>query len=353
MIRVAIPTTGDDEFKSLKKIIYSGKFVSGKNVEIFEKNFSKFIGTKYAIAVNSGTAALHAALASLGLKKDDEVIVPAISFVSSATAILHQGCKPVFCDVDLENYCMCPVSLEKKISKKTKAIIPVHFAGSSCEMKKIIKISKKYNIPLIEDCAQAHGTKYHGKMVGSFGKIACFSFYATKHMTTGEGGILCTDDKKVHDFCKSFRNHGMIDRDTHFRLGYNFRMSELNAAIGNLQLKKLRKMNSLRVKNSKYILKNLAKKQNQRSWFKIQEPLEHIYHTYFWCPIRIVSKKISIDEVKKNFCTKALRFALDINIHCIVKKYFRILFQKKNKILNLKTRKLSQVKFLDYRIITG
>ena len=335
MIRVAIPTTGDDEFKSLKKIIYSGKFVSGKNVEIFEKNFSKFIGTKYAIAVNSGTAALHAALASLGLKKDDEVIVPAISFVSSATAILHQGCKPVFCDVDLENYCMCPVSLEKKISKKTKAIIPVHFAGSSCEMKKIIKISKKYNIPLIEDCAQAHGTKYHGKMVGSFGKIACFSFYATKHMTTGEGGILCTDDKKVHDFCKSFRNHGMSDRDTHFRLGYNFRMSELNAAIGNVQLKKLRKMNSLRIKNSRYILKNLKKKQNQRSWFKIQEPLEHIYHTYFWCPIRIVSKKISIDEVKKKLLRKGIEIRSRYKYPLYRQKVFQNFIQKKKQNLKL------------------
>ena len=230
---------------------------------------------------------------------------------------------------------MCPVSLEKKISKKTKAIIPVHFAGSSCEMKKIIKISKKYNIPLIEDCAQAHGTKYHGKMVGSFGKIACFSFYATKHMTTGEGGILCTDDKKVHDFCKSFRNHGMSDRDTHFRLGYNFRMSELNAAIGNVQLKKLRKMNSLRVKNSKYILKNLAKKQNQRSWFKIQEPLEHIYHTYFWCPIRIVSKKISIDEVKKKLLYKGIEIRSRYKYPLYRQKVFQNFVPKKKQNFKL------------------
>ena len=249
MIKVAIPTTGITEFNALKKIVFSGKFVSGRTVEIFEKEYAKYIGTKYAVAVNSGTAALHASLASLGLKNGDEVIVPAISFVSSATAILHQGCTPIFCDVNLENYCLSPENLEKKITKKTKAIIPVHFAGSACEMKKILKIANKHKLKIIEDCAQAHGTKYYGKKVGTFGTISCFSFYATKHMTTGEGGILCTDDKKIRDFCRMFRNHGMKDRDTHFQLGYNYRMSELNAAIGRVQLKKLNQINNKRVKN--------------------------------------------------------------------------------------------------------
>ena len=187
MIKVAIPITGINEFKALKKVVLSGKFVSGENVEIFEKDYAKFIGTKYAVAVNSGTAALHSSLASLWLKKCDRLWT---YLLCSATAILHQGCIPIFCDVNLENYWMCPISWEKSITKKTKAIIPVHFAGSSCEMKKIIKIAKKYKLKIIEDCAQAHGTKYYGKKVGTFGEISCFSFYATKHMTTGEGGIL-------------------------------------------------------------------------------------------------------------------------------------------------------------------
>ena len=128
--------------------------------------------------------------------------------------------------------------------------MPVHFAGSSCNMQQIKKIAKKNKIKIIEDCSQAHGTYYNRKKVGSFGNISCFSFYATKHMTTGEGGILCTNDKKIFNFCKSFRNHGMIDRDTHIRLGYNYRMSELNAAIGRVQLKKIKKINSKRIKNS-------------------------------------------------------------------------------------------------------
>ena len=196
MIKVAIPITGQQEYKALKKIIFSGKFVSGKTVEIFEKDFAKFIGTKYAICMNSGTAALHAALSSINLKPNDEVIVPAMSFISTATAVLHQRCKPIFCDVNLNNYCMSPDSFKEKITNKTKAVIPVHFAGSSCDMNKISRIAKQNNIKVIEDCSQAHGTKYFGKTVGNFGEVSCFSFYATKHMTTGEGGILCTNQKK-------------------------------------------------------------------------------------------------------------------------------------------------------------
>ena len=259
MIKVAIPITGMDEYKSIKEIILSGKFVSGKKVENFEKKFAKYIGTKYAVCFNSGTAALHASLSALNLKKNDEVIVPSISFVSTATAVLHQNCTPIFCDVNLENYCLSIDDLQKKISKKTKAIIPVHFAGSSCDMKKMMKIANKNNIKIIEDCSQAHGTKFYNKKVGSFGEMSCFSFYATKHMTTGEGGILCTNNKNIFRYCKSFRNHGMIDRDTHSFLGYNYRMSELNASIGLVQLKKIDKINSRRIANSKYILKGLKK----------------------------------------------------------------------------------------------
>lgn len=306
MIKVAIPTTGKEEYKALKSVIFSGKFVSGKLVNLFEKEYSKFIGTKYAVALNSGTAALHASLSSLGLKKGDEVIVPAISFVSSATAILHQGCVPIFCDVDINNYCMCPKSFKEKITKKTKAVIPVHFGGSSCNMLEIKKIAKKNKIKIIEDCAQAHGTKFNNIKVGAFGHVSCFSFYATKHMTTGEGGILCTNDKKIYDYCKSFRNHGMINRDTHARLGYNYRMSELNASIGRVQLKKLNKMNNRRVKNSIYLLNNLKKLKSHNTWFKTQDKIMNIYHTYFWCPIRILSDRITLEQVKNKLNLKGI-----------------------------------------------
>ena len=159
-------------------------------------------------------------------------------------------------------------------------------------MNKITKIAKKYKLKIIEDCAQAHGTKYFGKKVGTFGEISCFSFYATKHMTTGEGGILCTDDKNIHDFCKSFRNHGMKDRDTHFQLGYNYRMSELNAAIGRVQLKKLNKINKQRVKNSLYILRNLKKEKNKNKWFKFKNQLSKYIILIFGAQLEYYQKKL-------------------------------------------------------------
>ena len=259
MIQVAVPVTGKEEYKLIKKVIYSGKFVSGKNVDLLEKKFAKYIGTKFAVCFNSGTAALHASLSNLQLKPQDEVIVPAISFISSATAVMHQGCKPVFCDVDLDNYCMSIDSLKKKITKKTKAIIPVHFAGSACNMREILSLARKKRLKVIEDCSQAHGTKIYNKKVGSFGDASCFSFYATKHMTTGEGGVLCTNNKKIYEYCKSFRSHGMINRDTHEFLGYNYRMGEINAAIGLAQLRKIDKITQKRVKNSLYLLNSLKK----------------------------------------------------------------------------------------------
>ena len=306
MIKVAVPITGNEEYKSVKKVIFSGNFVSGKNVEIFERKFAKYVGTKYAVCFNSGTAALHASLSALNLNSNDEVIVPAISFISSATAVLHQGCKPIFCDVNLDNYCIDTDSLEKSITKKTKAIIPVHFAGSACNMREIVKIAKKYKLKIIEDCSQAHGTKIFNRQVGSFGDTSCFSLYATKHMTTGEGGILCTNNKKIYDFCKSFRTHGMVDRDTHKFLGYNYRMGEINAAIGLAQLKKIKKITHKRVQNSLYILNSLKKSSKNNTWFKVQDINKDIYHTYFWCPIRIISKKISIENVRKKLKNKGI-----------------------------------------------
>ena len=301
-IKVAVPYTGIEEYKSIKKIMYSGNFVSGKLVKKFEDKFSKFIGLKSATAFNSGTASLHAALNVLGLKKNDEVIVPSISFMSTATAVLHQGCTPIFCDVDINNYCLDAEDFKKKITRKTKAVIPVHFAGNSCEINKIVKIAKEKKIAVIEDCAQAHGTKYKNKKVGSFGDISCFSFYATKHMTTGEGGILCTNNRKFSEKSKVFRNHGLVNRNDHVTLGYNYRMNELAAAMGIEQLKKLNRFNSIRRKNSLYLLKKLKGKKNK--WFELQKISNNIYHTYFWCPLRIIDKKIKIDDVIKRLRNK-------------------------------------------------
>ena len=205
-IKVAESITGPDEYKAIKNIILSGNYVSGPNVKLFEKKFSKKFNHQNSVALNSGTAALHCALIALGINSNDEVIVPSISFASTATSVLHNRSKPVFCDVSLENYCLDPDDLKKKITTKTKAVIITHFTGNSCDMDKISKIVKDKNVFLIEDCAQAHGTKYKGKYVGNFGDAACYSFYATKHLTTGEGGMVVFKNSKYAKIAKKIRN---------------------------------------------------------------------------------------------------------------------------------------------------
>lgn len=298
-IKVSVPYIGLKEFNAVKPVFLNGKFVSGKNVALFEKKFSKYINTKYACAVNSGTAALHTALQCLGLKKNDEVIVPAISFMSTATAVLQNGNIPVFCDVKLDDYCLDPFDFEKKITKKTKAVIVVHFTGNVCEMNMIIKIAKKNNIRIIEDCSQSHGSKYKNKKVGGFGDISCFSFYATKHMTTGEGGILCYQNKKYELTAKKFRNHGLKNRNEHEILGFNYRMNEISGIMGCIQLRSLDKFNKKRIINSLKIIKKLRTiKQN---WFEIQKVKPNSVHTFFWLPIRITNPKIKLSKVIKYF----------------------------------------------------
>lgn len=299
VIKVSVPYIGIKEYRAVKPIFISGKFVSGKNVKHFEEKFSKYINTKYACAVNSGTAALHTALRCLNLKKNDEVIVPAISFMSTATSVIQNGNIPIFCDVNLSDYCLDVSDLKKKITKKTKAIIVVHFTGNVCDMDKIIQIAKNKKIKIIEDCAQSHGSKYKGERVGSFGDISCFSFYATKHMTTGEGGILCHNNKTYDQISKQFINHGLKNRDEHEILGFNYRMNEMSAVIGLEQLKNLDKFNKVRIKNSLKIINEL--KKIKQDWFEIQELKKNCQHTFFWLPIRIKNKKIKLSSIIKYF----------------------------------------------------
>ena len=303
-IKVAVPSLNIKEYKRIKEVILNGKIVSGKYVKEFEEKFSKFIGTNYACAVNSGTAALHTALRCLEIKPGSEVIVPAISFMSTASAVIHHNCIPKFCDISIKDYCIDTNDLKKKISNKTKAVIITHFTGNVCNLSEIKKILKKKNIPLIEDCAQAHGSKFNNKKVGSFGDISCFSFYVTKHMTTGEGGVLCFNKKKYERISKMFRNHGLKNRDEHDIVGYNYRMNEIAALIGIEQLKKVDKINNQRIQNSKYLIKSLKKiKQN---WFELQQIPNYSKHTFFWLALRIINKKIKLSKVIKYLSKKGI-----------------------------------------------
>jgi dTDP-4-amino-4,6-dideoxygalactose transaminase len=297
LIKVAEPCVGEEEVNAVKEVILSGRYISGAKVAEFEREFANYVGVEHAVAVNSGTAALHVALAVLDIGFGDEVIVPPLTFFSTVAAVLHQNGTPVFADIDPESYCLDLKDIEKKISRKTKVIIPVHLYGNSAEMDEIMHIAQKHGLRVIEDAAQAHGTEYRGRKVGSLGDIGCFSFFATKHITTGEGGMLVTNNKNWADVARMIRSHGMSDRDHHDYLGYNYRMNEMAAAMGTVQLKKLDGFNKKRIENSLYLIDELNKRNIP--WLKTPKLEKHTKHTFFWCPILI-------DEKKLNMTTKQL-----------------------------------------------
>lgn len=289
LIRVAVPITGDEEIAAIREVVLSGNFVSGRKVAEFEEKFSFYIGTARASAMNSGTAALHVALAVLGIGPGDEVIVPPLSFMSTVTAVLHQNAIPVFADIDKKSFCISPEDISKRITPRTKAIIPVHLFGNAAEIDAIMEIAHKENLYVIEDCAQAHGTEYRGKKVGSIGHMGAFSFFATKNMTTGEGGIITSNNADWIEKANQIRSHGMCNRDDHVLLGYNYRMNEMAAAMGLVQLDKLEEFNARRIENSRFILGALGEVEGV--WYRIPKLEKHIRHTFFWCPLLVKTEK--------------------------------------------------------------
>jgi len=270
----------DEIDNSLQLVLNDSAFSSGKYVEKFENEFSKYIGTKYCAAVNNGTSALHVALLALGIGQGDEVLVPSFSFFATCESVSMTGATPVFCDSNDDDFNINCSDLEKKITNKTKAIICVHLFGQSCDMKRLSDICKKYNIRLIEDAAQAHGGKYFDKKIGTFGDLACFSFYPTKNLGSyGEGGAVTTDKKDLYEKIMMLRNHGSNIQYQNNIIGYNYRMTGFQGSILSVKLKYLDKWNQTRAKNASIYNKNLFGNQN------VMTPINHdynyhVYHQY-------------------------------------------------------------------------
>lgn len=304
-IKVAMPFVGNEEIEAVREVLLSGQYASGSKVAEFENAFAVYNGSRYAVAVNSGTSALYIALEAMGIRKGDEVIVPPLTFFATVSSVLYIGAKPVFADINNDDLCLSPQSVQEKITENTKAIIPVHLFGASAKMGELLNIAESERVFILEDCAQAHGTEYKDQKVGSIGKAGAFSFFATKHMTTGEGGMITTDDMGIADKCKIIRNHGMEGRDDHVRLGFNNRMTEIEAAIGLVQLKKLDELNYKRIENSEYLIENLK----QMSWAKIPVHKTDVKHTYFWCPLMVEEKSgKTIEELKKHLKDNGIGF---------------------------------------------
>jgi perosamine synthetase len=241
-IPIAEPVIGEEELKLVTEAVKSGWVSSkGKYIEEFERGFSKYIGTKYGVAVSNGTAALHLALVALGIGAGDEVLIPTLTFASVANVVIYTGARPVFVDSHPDYWCIDPDVIERKITEKAKAIIAVHSYGHPCDMDRILEISNKYGLYVIEDCAEAHGAEYKGRKVGSFGDVACFSFYGNKIITTGEGGICLTNDPELAEKIRILRDHGMNPKKRYWHevVGFNYRMTNLQAALGVAQLEKI------------------------------------------------------------------------------------------------------------------
>ena len=239
-IPVANPDIGKEEEELVVQAIRSG-WISSQSpyVKQFEEEFAKWLGVKHAIAVSNGTVALHLALLALGIGPGDEVIVPDLTFASPANMVILTGARPVFVDVTREYWCIDPKDFRRKITGKTKAVIVVHLYGHPADMDEVLEIARENNIYVIEDCAEAHGAEYRGRKVGTFGDIATFSFYANKIITTGEGGMVVTNDDELADKMRLMRDHGMRPRYWHIVLGFNYRMTGLQAAVGLAQLRKI------------------------------------------------------------------------------------------------------------------
>jgi CDP-6-deoxy-D-xylo-4-hexulose-3-dehydrase len=307
------PIFNDKEISSAIESLINLNISSGKKVKNFEKNFAKYIGCKYAIAVNSGSSANLIALAALmerySLKRGDEVIIPASTFATVAMPIAQLGLIPVFADVNLSDFNISVKSIIKLINKKTKIIMPVHTLGYPADMEEILNIAKKKNIIVFEDCCEAHGSKIKSKKLGSFGNISAFSFFVAHNMTTGEGGMILTNDKKLFNICSSIREFGRLqytdrgiknrfyngkilknyDKKYVFdRLGYNMRMTDVSASLGIEQLKKLDFFNIIRRKNAEWISINIIKKF--KKYFIPLKINNNYFHTYYTYPFLINNK---------------------------------------------------------------
>ena len=268
------------DIAEVSKILGSDRITQGPKVEEYEKALAKYCNAKYALAVSSGTAALHLAYLAAGLKSGDEVITTPNTFVATTNMLIAVGAKPVFCDIRLDTYNIDENQIEKLITPQTKAIVPVHFAGQPCEMDKILKIAKKHKLLVIDDACHALGAKYKNKKIGSIGNMSVFSFHPVKSITTGEGGAILTNNKKYYNKILSLRSHGIHKDKNGFNvmtnLGYNYRITDIQTALGLSQLKKLDKFIKLRheavslynkkLKSIKNIILPLETPKNYSAW---------------------------------------------------------------------------------------
>ncbi|NWG35199.1 MAG: DegT/DnrJ/EryC1/StrS aminotransferase family protein [Chloroflexi bacterium] len=275
MIHMAKPQIGAEEKQAVMEVLDSGIIAQGPRTKAFEEGFAQMCGVRHAVATSSGTTALHVAMLAHGIGSGDEVITSAFTFIASANSVLYAGAKPVFVDIDPRTFNLDVNQIEAAITPRTKAILPVHLYGLACDMDPILSLAEKHGLVVIEDACQSHGATYKGKKVGSFG-TGTFSLYPTKNITSGEGGMITTNDSAIDEKCRIIRQHGMRVRYYHDEIGFNFRMTDIHAAIGLAQLHKLEQFNAKRQANAQFLSENL---KGVMTPF-VPDGYTHVFHQY-------------------------------------------------------------------------
>ncbi len=302
----------EDDVKAVSDSVRQGmNWAAGPNIGEFEKKLAEYLGVKYVVAFNSGTSALHAVLIAHGIREGDEVIVPSFTFIATANAVLMVGAKPIFADIEEERYGLDPKDVKKKITSKTKAIIPVHYGGCPAKIGELKEIAKENSLWLIEDAAESFGAKEDGKLVGTFGDSAMFSLCQTKVFTTGEGGFMVTDSRDIFEKLKLLRSHGRAETSDYFTsgdfmdyvcLGYNFRMPDIIAALGISQLKKVDRLINIRRSSAEYMTEILSGIKE----IIIPSFPSNIFHVFQEYYIRIKSGQKTRDALKKYLAEKGI-----------------------------------------------
>jgi perosamine synthetase len=324
MIPVAKPIIGEEEKKAVLEVLNSGMLAQGSKVKALEEEFAKYCGVKHAIAVNNGTAALHACLYAAGIKQGDEVITVPFTFVATANAIIMQNAKPVFVDIEEDTFNIDPEKVKMAITPKTKAILPVDLYGHIHNHKAIREIADEHGLIVVEDACQAVGAELSGKKAGNFGDLAAFSLYATKNMISGEGGLITTNNDEFAEQCRRFRHHGQSEqtRYQYHDLGYNYRLTDIQAAIALEQLKKIDGFNARRIENARLLTQGLQKIDGLcgLSGLKLPAVLDGVKHVFHQYSVVVgdgfgLSRNGIIEKLKKKGIGSAVFYPKPLHLH--------------------------------------
>lgn len=320
MIPIAKPSIGQEEINAVLEIMKSGQISQGKSVYEFEQKFAAEFNYPYAAAINNGTTALHVALLAAGVQPGDKVITTPFSFIATTNAIIHCGATPCFVDIEKDSFNLSPAKLKESLNRwpDAKYILLVHLYGQPCAMDEIMPIVEDNGLILIEDCAQAHGATFHDKPVGSFGLSGTFSFYPTKNMTTGEGGMIVANDPDYIHLCRKYINHGSTKKYVHEITGYNYRMTNMAAAIGLAQLDKIREMNRKRISNAKFLIEHI-----ENSYVTMPQEHRLARHVYHQFTLRTKYRETLAAHLANYGIESAIHYPVPIHLQQNVREYLK------------------------------